>query len=266
MIRNDLRSVQLVQLNLLKVLDAICKKHNLCYWLDAGTLLGAARHQGAIPWDDDIDVAMPSADYHKFLQIAEKELPTSVFLETNKNGPLKYFRSAKLRDNNSLYISYTDYFNKPYHRGAFLDIFEFVNYPNIPQSVIRFFVKMIGKPVRVLTVAHELNLKSVLQYFVFNAYKFIFKPIWSFICLFKSKKYISNPIENNIYGIKHKVEYVFPLTTMLYEGEYFSAPHSYDLYLKTLYGDYMTPPPESKRKGHAYAYFVNLNDKGSDYK
>ena len=73
-----LRQAQLVQLHLLYVLDAICKKYNLRYFLCGGTLLGAIRHHGFIPWDDDLDVTLPEEDYWKFLEIAPEELPEDV--------------------------------------------------------------------------------------------------------------------------------------------------------------------------------------------
>jgi len=64
-----LREAQLIMLEILVEVDAICQKYNLRYWLDSGTLLGAVRHQGFIPWDDDIDLSMPVEDYLKFQQI-----------------------------------------------------------------------------------------------------------------------------------------------------------------------------------------------------
>ena len=76
----DLQRAQRVMLRILKVFDAICSKHALTYWLDAGTLLGAARHGGFIPWDDDVDVVMPVEDYKKFCNIFEKELPYDMFV------------------------------------------------------------------------------------------------------------------------------------------------------------------------------------------
>ncbi len=69
-----MRQVQMLNLKVLTEVDKICRKHNLSYWLDFGTLLGAVRHGGFIPWDDDIDIGMPSADYEKFCKIADKEL------------------------------------------------------------------------------------------------------------------------------------------------------------------------------------------------
>jgi len=82
-----LRSCQLVMLRLLKIFDAICNEAGLQYWLDGGTLLGAMRHSGFIPWDDDVDVKMPIDDYHRFLALASDVLPYDIFLQTRETDP-----------------------------------------------------------------------------------------------------------------------------------------------------------------------------------
>ena len=81
-----LRKAQLIMLDMLIEFDAICKKHQLQYWLDSGTLLGAVRHQGFIPWDDDIDICMERNDYQKFIQICSQELSKEYFLQTKTCG------------------------------------------------------------------------------------------------------------------------------------------------------------------------------------
>lgn len=73
-VANNLRACQLKQLSILEEMDRICQKHHLTYWLDGGTLLGAVRHGGFIPWDDDIDIGMPLADMQKFIEVAPDEL------------------------------------------------------------------------------------------------------------------------------------------------------------------------------------------------
>ena len=83
---DELGQAKLVMLKLLRVFDDICRKNNLKYWLDGGTLIGAIRHNGFIPWDDDIDVAMLSDDYEKFIEIAQQELPDDVFFTDKKDG------------------------------------------------------------------------------------------------------------------------------------------------------------------------------------
>ena len=100
---NELRSCQLKQLEILKIFDRICRKHNLRYWIDGGTLLGAVRHKGFIPWDDDLDVAMPSEDYKKLDQIIQSELPDHLFWQTPKTDPTMPYGCTKIRDLNSFY-------------------------------------------------------------------------------------------------------------------------------------------------------------------
>ena len=77
--KEHLRECQLKQLGILEVIDGICRKHGIDYWLEGGTLLGAVRHGGFIPWDDDIDIAMKQADLRRFCQVAPDELPEDLF-------------------------------------------------------------------------------------------------------------------------------------------------------------------------------------------
>ena len=126
---NELRSCQLKQLEILKIFDRICRKHNLRYWIDGGTLLGAVRHKGFIPWDDDLDVAMPSEDYKKLDQIIQSELPDHLFWQTPKTDPTMPYGCTKIRDLNSFYVEFRDDFTLPYHKGVFIDIFEMIDYP-----------------------------------------------------------------------------------------------------------------------------------------
>ena len=261
MIHNDLRSVQLLQFDILKELDSICKKHGINYWLEAGTLLGAVRHGEFIPWDDDLDVAMLSSDYQKFLIVAEKELPNSIFLQTKASDPSSLNNYAKLRDRNSLYVEYQTDFSTFGNKGVYIDIFEFDYYPNISRKSIRFFYNKIGRTTDFLGKKQKLSLKTILQYFIFRIERFVFKLIWNCLNKNKSKKYIANLIEDNGYHVKQLTDNVFPLKLMNFEGQEFPVPNNSDAYLKSLYGNYMTLPPEEKRKGHAVAYFTNLNEK-----
>jgi lipopolysaccharide cholinephosphotransferase len=260
MIKNDLRSIQLVQLDILKIFDAICKKNNLIYWLEGGTLLGAVRHGGFIPWDDDLDVAMPIDDYQKFIKIAVQELPDTLFLQTKDTDPAFSSFYAKLRDNNSLYVDYGINVDSPCHKGIYIDIFYYNYYPKLPRSVIKFFYKTISKPIGVLSAKHYVTLKSVFQYFIFNISPVIFKPIWRLINSFSKKRYFAMDIEDNAFFDQHLIDNMLPVKSITFEGIDFNAPNNPDAYLKAHYGDYMIPPPENERKGHAYMYFANLKN------
>lgn len=107
-IQNDgrLRQAQLKMLTILAAVDNICLKHGIDYWLDRGTLLGAVRHEGFIPWDDDIDIGMPRSSYERFLRIAPAQMPTNMFLQTAQSDPGFFNLAAplKIRDRNSRFI------------------------------------------------------------------------------------------------------------------------------------------------------------------
>ena len=85
--RRNLRVCQLKQLDILEEIDRLCRRHSISYWLDGGTLLGAVRHGGFIPWDDDIDIAMRREDMERFAAEAAGELPPDLFLQTRATAP-----------------------------------------------------------------------------------------------------------------------------------------------------------------------------------
>ncbi|MCD8262660.1 MAG: LicD family protein [Bacteroides sp.] len=251
-VASNLRSCQLKQVELLDIVDAICRKHQLNYWLDGGTLLGAARHKGFIPWDDDLDIGMSLEDLKRFIQIAGKELPEHVFLQTKETDPSFPNPFVKLRDMNSFFVEFGDDFKKEYQKGIYLDIFGFIPYPSLSRKSVKFFTKRINRSYTILHGAHYYSLKTFLQFPWFTAQYYSLKLIWSIVCAFSSKKrFISNELHNNGYGIMHLKENIYPLGEIFFEGEYYSAPANPDGYLMELYGDYMQLPPEDKRKIHA---------------
>ena len=101
--KSVLRRLQQTEFEILKEFDRICKKHNIQYFLDSGTALGAARHKGFIPWDDDIDVGMLRSDYEHFLEICPKELEQKYFLQTIETDPGCPCLFAKIRKNGTIY-------------------------------------------------------------------------------------------------------------------------------------------------------------------
>ena len=109
---STLRKMQLRILDILVEIDKVCRKHGIGYWIDFGTLLGAVRHGGFIPWDDDLDIAMTSEDFQKFLEIAPKELPPTLFLQTKSTDPSYNMPVNKVRDKESFFITQHDDFTK----------------------------------------------------------------------------------------------------------------------------------------------------------
>ncbi|HEY9551187.1 MAG TPA: LicD family protein, partial [Prevotella sp.] len=142
--QQNLRACQLKQLAILEEIDRICKRHGIEYWLDGGTLLGAVRHGGFIPWDDDIDIAMTLEDCRHFEAVAQDELPPHLFLQTRRTDPNVPQSMPKIRDLRSLYIESADTFEAEYSKGIFVDIFPFVDYPDLPRTWIKAITKGIS--------------------------------------------------------------------------------------------------------------------------
>lgn len=124
-----LRKVQLAQLDMAKEVKRICNKYNINYFMDSGTLLGAVRHKGFIPWDDDLDFGMLREDYEKFLKVAPTELNSKYFLQTWKNDDGFPYGFSKIRKKNTIYIEAIDQKTSG-HKELWIDIFPYDVYPD----------------------------------------------------------------------------------------------------------------------------------------
>ena len=114
---------------MLRVIDGICHRHGLRYWLCSGTLLGAVRHEGYIPWDDDLDIEMMRPDYDRLMEILPRELPEDMALQTPDTDAGYFFCYAKVRDRRSRLSETNDYDRIFEHRGIFIDIFPYEKMP-----------------------------------------------------------------------------------------------------------------------------------------
>ena len=156
--QQQLRTCQLKQLGILEEIDRICRKHNISYWLDGGSLLGAVRHGGFIPWDDDIDIAMPQDDARRFAEVAPKELPSTLRLQTpdteNTREPI-----MKVRDLNSFYVEGNEDFSLDYSKGLFVDIFPMIDYPNVSRAFCRKYGKDMSRCYSILHHSHQYSAR-----------------------------------------------------------------------------------------------------------
>lgn len=246
-----LRQCQLKQLEMLKVIDGICRSHGIDYWLDGGTCLGAVRHKGFIPWDDDIDIAMRQEDLRRFEAVAEKELPSELTLET----PGKYGSPepiVKVRDLNSFYVESGDDFAAGYPKGVFVDIFPMIPYPAVPRGFAKRILKGINKSWSILHKKHYYGLRPTAELFWFGAKYAALRLVWGVACAVRPKgEFMSNTLQNNGYGIMHRTSSVLPVAEIEFEGCKFLAPRDPDAYLKDLFANYMDIPPVEKRKIHS---------------
>lgn len=174
-VADNLRACQLKQLSILKEVDRICRKHKLSYWLDGGTLLGAMRHGGFIPWDDDIDIGMTLEDMQAFMKVAPSELPDTLFLQTPESDPTSKEPIVKIRDLNSIYIEAGDTFSVEYQKGLYVDIFPFIDYPTVPRPWAKKLCKGISVSYSILHAQHYYSLRSFAEFFYFGMKYALFK-------------------------------------------------------------------------------------------
>lgn len=228
-----LRKQQLRMLEILLYIDKVCKENNINYCLSSGTLLGAVRHGGFIPWDDDLDIEMLREDYEKFIKIFPNN--EDFALQTHKTDK-NYFRTfAKVRDLHSQISEFElDKYYK--YRGLYVDVFS-IEY--LPRWVCDFYGRVYGVIDR-------------------WAYKYYDKKImWSAIKCFQKIVLLSIPIVRPIFRIfstelhhsygsrflkERYIKDIFPLSNIQFENYIFPAPKNIDHYLKTIYGDYRKLP------------------------
>ena len=252
-----LRQCQLVQLHLLYVFDAICKEYNLTYFLGGGTLLGAMRHGGFIPWDDDLDVGMPRKDYEKFLKIAPSLLPKDVRLQTLKSNPHIPMFYAKLRDAYSFYFETSDFLTTKDNLGIFIDIFPYDEVPNISLRLKQLLFKASYH-----SQWRAIEFKNKMKKSFLNAWYFSFKYLFWNVITHILPSVIS--IFNKCFTPKtFTLGFNFPLTTEFkirdvvpikecrFEDGDFPAPNNPEAFLESQYGNWREIPPPEKRPRHA---------------
>lgn len=249
--QRQLRACQLKQLSILEEIDRICRHHNITYWLDGGTLLGAVRHGGFIPWDDDIDIAMPLDDAQRFAQVAPGMLRKGLHLQSPDTEQTRE-PIMKVRDTNSFYVEAGDDFALPYGKGLYVDIFPFIPYPNVSKAFCKRYGKGMSKCYSILHHAHTYSWRAAAELLWFGSLWLWYNAVWRVAFATRRKDtYMSNVLINNGYGIMHRQDSIFPTGTIEFEGKTFAAPHNPDAYLSDLYRNYMDIPPKEKQKVHA---------------
>ena len=241
----DLQKLWEKEIQILDEIDRICKKYSIEYYLVWGTLLGAVRHKGFIPWDDDIDVGMPRKHYKKFLKVAKKELSQEYFLQTPKTDKysLSYFSRVRLC-NTALYIESDKTLLS--HHGIFVDVMPMDNC-RITETPISKFKKNVFERANNLIIAARKTGKKVGR----GILRIIPMSIWLWVrdwALKGSGDYYL------LEGEKLQRKDFSPAIELTFANKKYSAPKNYDNILTTLYGNYMELPPEDKRIAHSPAF------------
>lgn len=256
--QQQLRAAQQRMLTILGCIHDICTAAGIHYWLDGGTLLGAVRHGGFIPWDDDIDIGMTAADLRRFLEAARGNLPPHLELQTAA-GKHPERHPVKLRDRHSLLLEPGQWLPEGQACGVFVDIFSFIDYPTCPRGFTRRCTKAIQRLHVTLRKPHVLSVRYTAELMVKALRWLVYRPLWGAACLTRRRGvYIGNTLDAQWYGAVHLQSNVFPITTLKFEHLELLAPASPDRYLRELYGDYTKMPPPEKRKGHAAVIIAHL--------
>lgn len=255
--QETLRRLQLVQLEIFKKIDEVCKKHEIPYSLYGGTLLGAVRHNGFIPWDDDLDIAMTRENYDKFRDAWNNENIEGYFFQEYENDPGFTRTFGKVRKNGTIFMGH-DEVDKEYHHGIFVDIFPFDKVKDTAWS--RMWHKVIGCLYLLYSRRYAPTKNGK---FMERISKFLLavtpKKWYPGICK-RCKKYVTKEVKtDNFYYITYSSfrtirwrlgkELFEGYTEMQFEDMKAISFQQYDMYLKNIYGDYMQLPPEEKRKG-----------------
>lgn len=246
-----LRELQLALLDILQQVAQICERHDIPYWLDGGTLLGAVRHGGFIPWDDDIDIAIRKEDLERFEKVMVQELPPHLFLQTPQSDRQR-IPFYKVRNLNSFLVEYGDDFSRNYSKGIYIDIFPMEPWPSFGAKISHFLSHEYCRSNSILHAQHYYGLRAFAEFFYFGFRRLMCKFLWNVFGLFTNKnKYYANLLVHSGYGKRHLTSSIFPLSRSNFEGIPFYAPADADQYLQDLYGDYHRLPPEEERHNHA---------------
>lgn len=250
-----LRKLQLVQLEILKYIDNFCKNNNIRYSLSGGTLLGAVRHGGFIPWDDDLDICMLRSEYNRFIKLWNKSRHDGFLIQTKENTPAFTQSFIKIRKDHTTFYQEGEIPGK-YHMGIFVDIFPIDRIPSGTIARYLFYWRVIRYQVFVREfIPRDANvLSKVLLKLVFLLNSSKTRTRKRDILLKKITQYDDNQ-KLRVVGIDtlSAMRKTFSsdiwdkLSTIEFEGKPYSCYANWQEYLTNFYGDYMKLPPKEKQ-------------------
>lgn len=257
--------LQQIQFEMLQEFIQVCQTLKLQYYLICGSALGSVKYDGFIPWDDDIDVALPRRDYDVFLEKAPALLPQYYHLQNCKTDKYYHHFCSKIRDSRTTYVE-SDQKHLNIHHGVFIDV--------IPLDVLpddRFF----RLKYRIFRICQLIHLKSPEKYK--NLIKFILRPFVNIRCInSRFEKYLINQRATdeeqycNFHNAKNNKLYMESAiygkgTLAKFEGIEVVVPEKYDEYLTAYYGDWRADLPKEQQQGHHYYEIMDLHRPYTEY-
>lgn len=267
----QIQKLKEVELDILKAFVDVCEKLHLRYYLLGGTLLGAVRHRGFIPWDDDIDVGMPREDYERFIKEGQALFPPHLFIQDVSTDPEWCFNFVKIRNSDTAFVELSTK-NMNINHGVFLDVFPLDFYP---KGKLRGAFLNFKKDIMWCRICDRLYLPDSKTAFI-KLLIFLSKIIYpSFKKTVIKRDRLFRSVESSdrvanfsgAWGKKEIVpkEWYGDGVLLEFEGLSVRAPSEYDKWLTQVYGDYMTLPPEEKRIGHHYTETVDFEKPYTEY-
>lgn len=268
--QQSVRDVQLKILEIMKYIDALCRRHGIVYYIMGGTALGAVRHGGFIPWDDDLDIFMTPAEYTKFKEVMQRD-GNEHFIIQEWRTTKKYLEYAKVRMNGTTFIEEVFKDRRDLHQGIYVDIMMLHKIPDCP--LIQRFVYLESKFVTLYALSQRnWKPKTTIQALVLKSLKFLPCRLMARIAYGHIYRY------ENLTKHYHYCYWITPapFKAGLFEPEFFEQPidipfedtqlmaskHIKD-YLRYRYGDYMKMPSKEQQKAAVHAY---LFDTQKDYR
>lgn len=266
-----LRRVQLTQLEILREVRRVCRENGISYFLCCGTFLGAVRHRGFIPWDDDLDIGMLRKDYDRFCEIAPKAFSPRFCLQSWHTEPGYALPFAKVRLRNTLYVEAKGAALS--ENGIYIDVFPFDYAPEDPQQQRLharelnnlFRMKMMKSGNKPWMEKDKVNWKKRLGYFLYQL-----KAIrWSQEQLIKAYDDLAKSIPEGTLLCRqrgltrldlYEKEWYDNLTDYPFERDRFPGPRDYDRVLSAQFGDYMTLPPQEQREDRHQIIRIDFGD------
>lgn len=264
-----LKEVKKTELNILSTVDDFCQKNNIKYSLAYGTLLGAVRHKGFIPWDDDIDIWMTRENYNRFIRIW-KQNPVQGYILQNTDLEEDFSQNfTKIRKDNTAFIQTEEEKTTNYHKGIFIDIFPLDRVAKTPSKIAvqKFYAMLTMLFYRKYAPPTEKGLKKYISKFFL---KIVPKSKYENARKHFENRYLSlsgdvdcSWLSNSTYrdlNIYYDSDMMDDYTFLQFEGRNFMSVSNWDHALKMQYGDYMQLPPEKDRVWKHHPIFIDLKN------